>query len=74
VIWEDEPWSRGGYAYFDPQFDPTLRAWLPRPAGRLFFAGEHTSDRWQGYMNGAVDSGKRAAAEVRRLSTHDRST
>jgi monoamine oxidase len=71
IVWEQEEWSRGGYAYFDPQFDPTLRAWLPRPAGRLFFAGEHTSDRWQGYMNGAVESGKRAAAEVRRLSTDD---
>jgi len=66
IVWEHEEWSRGGYAYFDPQFDPRLRAWLPRPAGRLFFAGEHTSDRWQGYMEGAVESGKRAAAEVRR--------
>jgi monoamine oxidase len=71
IVWEHEEWSRGGYAYFDPQFDPMLRAWLPRPAGRLFFAGEHTSDRWQGYMNGAVESGKRAAAEIRRLATDD---
>ncbi len=71
IVWEHEEWSRGGYAYFDPQFNPTLRAWLPRPAGRLFFAGEHTSDRWQGYMNGAVESGKRAAAEIRRLATDD---
>ena len=31
---------------------------------RLFFAGEHTSIRWQGYMNGAVESGRRAAAEI----------
>jgi monoamine oxidase len=37
---------------------------LSRPAGRLFFAGEHTSNRWQGYMNGAVESGRRAAAEI----------
>jgi monoamine oxidase len=41
-----------------------LRAWLARPAGRVFFAGEHTSIRWQGYMNGAVESGRRAAAEI----------
>ena len=34
------------------------------PCGRLFFAGEHTSIEWQGYMNGAVESGRRAAAEV----------
>jgi monoamine oxidase len=64
VIWESEIWSRGGYAFFDPAFDPALRDWLARPAGPLFFAGEHTSIPWQGYMNGAVESGRRAAAEV----------
>jgi monoamine oxidase len=64
IVWEHDPYARGGYAYFDPAFDPDLRAWLSRPAGRLFFAGEHTSIRWQGYMNGAVESGRRAAAEV----------
>lgn len=64
TAWEADPWARGGYAYFDPCFGPPWRAWLARPAGRLFFAGEHTSIRWQGYMNGAVESGRRAAAEV----------
>jgi len=64
ITWEDDPWARGGYAFFDPAFDPSLRAWLARPCGRLFFAGEHTSLHWQGYMNGAVESGRRAAAEV----------
>ena len=64
IVWEHDPWVRGGYAYFDPGFDPALRPWLARPCGRLFFAGEHTSIRWQGYMNGAVESGRRAAAEV----------
>ena len=64
VVWESDPLARGGYAYFDPSFDPALREWLARPAGRLFFAGEHTSIRWQGYMNGAVESGRRAAAEI----------
>ena len=64
IVWESEPWSRGGYAFFDPAFDPALRQWLARPFGRLFFAGEHTSFRWQGYMNGAVESGRRAAVEI----------
>lgn len=68
VQWEADPYARGGYAYFDAAFDPTLRAWLARPCGRLFFAGEHTSLQWQGYMNGAVESGRRAAAEV--AATH----
>jgi monoamine oxidase len=64
VRWESDPWSRGGYAVFDATFDPALRGWLAQPHGRMFFAGEHTSIRSQGYMNGAVESGQRAAAEV----------
>lgn len=64
VVWQSDPFARGGYAFFDPAFDPALREWLARPAGRLFFAGEHTSQRWQGYMNGAVESGRRAALEI----------
>jgi len=69
VTWEDDEWARGGYAYFDAGYDPALRHWLSRPCGRILFAGEHTSMRWQGYMNGAVESGLRAAAEVRALQT-----
>jgi monoamine oxidase len=69
VTWEDDPWAQGGYAYFDPGFDPALRAWLARAHGRILFAGEHTSIKWQGYMNGAVESGLRAAAEVWALAS-----
>ena len=32
--------------------------------GRLLFAGEHTSEDFCGFMNGAVESGNRTAAEV----------
>jgi monoamine oxidase len=71
VAWDRDPWARGGYAVFDPRFDPTLRAWLSRPAGPIVFAGEHTSDRGQGYMNGAVESGKRAAIEVAMMAGLD---
>ncbi|HEX6950647.1 MAG TPA: NAD(P)/FAD-dependent oxidoreductase [Nitrospira sp.] len=69
VTWEHDSWARGGYVYFDPAFDPAWRPWLARPHGRLLFAGEHTSIKWQGYMNGAVESGLRAAAEVRALAS-----
>jgi monoamine oxidase len=70
VVWEHDPLARGGYAYFDPAFDPSLRAWLALPCGHLFFAGEHTSLKWQGYMNGAVESGRRAAAEIAAVHRH----
>jgi monoamine oxidase len=68
VSWDADPCARGGYAYFDPSFAPALRSWLAQPCGRIFFAGEHTSQAWQGYMNGAVESGRRAAAEI--AATH----
>jgi monoamine oxidase len=64
VSWEDDPWARGAYAYFDPSFPPSARRLLSAPWRRIFFAGEHTSRKWQGYMNGAVESGLRAAEEI----------
>ena len=68
TTWEDDPWARGGYAYFGAGCNPELRTWLARPFGRVFFAGEHTHLKWQGYMEGAVQSGLRAAAEVRAVA------
>lgn len=62
--WDADPWARGGYAYFDPGFDPRWRDVLAHSCGRVFFAGEHTSIRWQGYMSGAIETGQRAAAEI----------
>ena len=47
-----------------PGFDPRLRPWLAASHRRIVFAGEHTSDDWQGFMNGAVESGQRAAADI----------
>jgi monoamine oxidase len=64
ISWEDDPWARGGYAFFDSSFPPSARRLLALPWKRVFFAGEHTSTTWQGYMNGAVESGLRAAEEV----------
>jgi monoamine oxidase len=40
---------------------------LRRPLGRLILAGEHT-DKFAGYMEGAVRSGRRAAAAIGRAA------
>lgn len=72
VVWEDERWSRGAYAVFGPGFDPADQPLLSRAAGRVLFAGEHTSETFQGYMNGAVESGERVAAEIAALRRLDR--
>jgi monoamine oxidase len=61
--WDDDPWVRGAYSVFPP---PRAAAALAAPAGPLAFAGEHTAGRWNGLMEGALRSGRRAAAELSR--------
>jgi monoamine oxidase len=67
VAWHREPFTGGGYAVLETSDDPSLRASLSRPHGRVLFAGEHTSREFPGYVNGAVESGRRAALEARAL-------
>ncbi len=62
-FWNAEEWTRGSYAFFASGQNTTVREWLSKSVGRIHFAGEHTAV-WQGYMNGAVESGFRAAKEI----------
>ena len=66
-MWERDPWARGGYAVFGPRFEPRWRDTLAQNHGRILFAGEHTSRRWQGFMNGAIESGMDAARTLEQL-------
>ncbi len=61
--WVKEKWAGGSYAFFAPGEMVRVRPHLSQAAGRIHFAGEHTAV-WQGYMNGAVESGLRVAAEI----------
>lgn len=61
--WQEDPWAGGTYAYFRPNEITSVRTMIAAREGRIHFAGEHTAG-WQGYMNGAVESGHRAAGEV----------
>lgn len=59
-----DPHLRGAYSNFlIGQYTSICGAQSVR-AGNLHFAGEHTSVQFQGYMEGAVQSGLRAAAEI----------
>jgi monoamine oxidase len=63
--WQREQWSGGCYGtLFGPsvwtRYGPALR----EPAGLVHWAGTETAATWCGYMDGAVRSGERAAAEV----------
>jgi monoamine oxidase len=65
TAWSGQEWTRGC-----PVGIPSVGAlvaygpWLRRPVGRIHWAGTETSGFWNGYMDGAVRSGERAATEV----------
>jgi monoamine oxidase len=63
--WAEEPWSAGCYVgLLEPgrlcELGPALRSVV----GRIHFAGTEAATRWAGYMEGAIESGERAAGEV----------
>ncbi len=62
-VWDDDEWARGGYAWFEPGQMAALLPHIATPEGRVHFAGEHAS-AWPGWMQGALESGERAAREV----------
>lgn len=61
--WSAEPWTRGAFAMYRPGQMTTLMPVLASAESGLHFAGEHTS-MWTGWMEGALESGERAAREV----------
>lgn len=64
TTWELDRFAGAGYMAFGTGFKPEWRSELSRAVGRMAFAGDHTSRHWQGYMNGAVESGTRAARDI----------
>jgi monoamine oxidase len=63
--WVRDPWSVGGpVAVAGPGTTVDLGSHIREPVGRVHWAGTETSTYWNGYMDGAVRSGERAAAEV----------
>lgn len=62
--WHEDPWTRGGYSYVLAGHGVEDAGGLTRPWGPLLLAGEYTAGLRSGTMNGAVDSGLRAAALV----------
>lgn len=64
-VWPNAQWQRGGYVSVAgpgvlTAFGPALTA----PVGRIHWAGTETSDRWIGYIDGAIRSGERVAETI----------
>jgi monoamine oxidase len=67
IDWTRDPWCRGGYSVVPPG-GAGLRARFGQPIGdRLVFAGEHTSVVRPSTVHGAIESGLRAAEQIRAL-------
>jgi monoamine oxidase len=73
--WMAEEFSRGCYgAHFTPGVWTAFGSALREPVGRIHWAGAECSPVWNGYMEGAVRSGARAAADVVALGDPDGAT
>jgi monoamine oxidase len=63
--WAADEWSRGCYGgRLTPNAWTQYGSAIRQSVGRIHFAGAETADVWNGYMDGAVRSGERAAEEV----------
>ncbi|HWO15181.1 MAG TPA: FAD-dependent oxidoreductase, partial [Solirubrobacterales bacterium] len=64
-VWSEEEWSGGGpTSNFGPGGWTAAGPSLREPAGRIHWAGTETATVWSGYMEGALQAGDRAAAEI----------
>ena len=62
--WPEHTYTKGSYACYKVGQYTTIRGAEIKPVGNLFFAGEHCSSYFQGFMNGAAETGRMAAADV----------
>lgn len=62
--WGADPWTRGAYSYRPVGWTSEDEAFIAAPSNGVFFAGEHTADKHQSSISGAVRSGKRVAREI----------
>ena len=63
--WSEEPYTRGCYGgRFCTGLWTTVGQHLADPCGRIHWAGAETAQIWNGYIDGAIRSGRRAASEI----------
>ena len=59
-----DPWVRGAYSYYRVGQANTYGQLAGASEGRFLFAGEHTSINNIGFLDGAVETGERAARQL----------
>jgi monoamine oxidase len=62
--WPSYPFTKGAYACYKPGQWTSISGAEIEPIGNLYFAGEHCSRDFQGFMNGGAETGRRAAESI----------
>jgi len=62
--WPSQAFTKGSYACYKVGQWTTIGGAEMTPVGNLFFAGEHCSYDWQGFMNGGAETGRVAAENI----------
>jgi monoamine oxidase len=62
--WALDPWVQGAYSYYRVGQASSYGVIAGRTEGRILFAGEHTSIVNIGFLDGAVETGERAASRL----------
>ncbi|XUM52552.1 FAD-dependent oxidoreductase (plasmid) [Rhizobium sp. YTU87027] len=71
--WNDVEFTMGGpVCHMPPGLMSTCGSSLRAPIGRIHFAGTEAAPAWTGYMEGAVQSGEAAAAQIKGELLNDR--
>ena len=65
--WLADEFARGTWAIHRPGWYTRHHAAMRVPEGGLVFAGSDLADGWSGFVDGAIESGLRAARQVRSL-------
>jgi monoamine oxidase len=63
-FWTAYPWTKGSYSYWKVGQYTRFSGAEGERSGNCHFCGEHTSQDFQGYLNGGVETGERAAGEI----------
>lgn len=67
VNWIDYPYAKGSYSCYKVGQWTSISGLEIEPVGNMFFAGEHCSEMFQGFMNGGAETGRRVAEEIKKL-------
>lgn len=65
--WRGDPYSNGTWGMLRPTQARTLVPAMQTPQGPVVFAGAETADGWNGFVDGAIESGYRASRQLKEL-------